>query len=145
MISRFRTVAAVAAVLSLFTVSRARSQDESKPDPSPRETAGTKKDVEKRLKAEEKPQSSTALDSIAKTLTTAHAFQQSAISPDGSKVAWVEILAGKDRARTGNTSIYVKNLKTSSPPMRLPLREGDGGRGLAEGSLKPCAPEPLPH
>jgi dipeptidyl aminopeptidase/acylaminoacyl peptidase len=133
MISRFRTLTAVAAVLSLFTVSRARSQERSQPEPSQRETTGTKKDVEKRLKAEEKPQSSTPLDGIVKALVTAHAFRQSAISPDGSKLAWVEILTGKDRARTGNTSIYVKNLKTGGLPTHITA--GAAGSLHAEGNL----------
>ncbi len=117
---RFRIIVTLVVSPAIVALGPARSQDEAKPDPSQsRETTGTKKDVEKRLKAEEKPQSSSPLDGIVKTLTAAREFQQTAISPDGSKVAWVEILSGKDGARTGNTSIYVKNLKTDGPPLHI--------------------------
>jgi dipeptidyl aminopeptidase/acylaminoacyl peptidase len=126
--------AVLTAFLSILAVPPSRSQDQPKPDPSSqRETTGTKKDVEKRLKAEEKPKPSTPLDGIVKTLTAAHHFQQAAISPDGSKVAWIEILTGKDGAPTGNSSIYVKNLKTNGPPLHLTA--GAAGSLHAEGNV----------
>jgi dipeptidyl aminopeptidase/acylaminoacyl peptidase len=126
--------AVLAALFAIQAVPPSNSQDQSKPDPSPqRETTGTKKDVEKRLKAEEKPNSSTPLDGIVKTLTAAHHFQQAAISPDGAKVAWVEILTGKDGAATGNSAIYVKNLNTDGAPLRITA--GAAGSLHAEGNV----------
>jgi dipeptidyl aminopeptidase/acylaminoacyl peptidase len=134
MTSCFRTVAAVAALLTFFFVSGARSQEPPKPDQArSHETTGTKKDVEKRLKAEEKPKTATPLDGMMKTLAAAHHFQQAAISPDGTKVAWVEILIDKDGAPTGNSSIYVKNLKTNGPPLRVTA--GAAGALYAEGNV----------
>jgi dipeptidyl aminopeptidase/acylaminoacyl peptidase len=120
-------------LLTIFAVDPVHCQDQPKPENSPsRETTGTKKDVEKRLKAQEKPKSSTPLDGIMKPLAAAHRFGQTAISPDGAKVAWVEILTGKDRAPTGNTAIYVKNLKTNDPPLRISA--GVAGSSHAEGN-----------
>jgi dipeptidyl aminopeptidase/acylaminoacyl peptidase len=120
MTSRFRTIASLAVSLAVLAGVRVRSQDQPKPDPSQRrETTGTKKDVEKRLKAEEKPQTVTPLDGIVRTLHHAQPFQQAAVSPDGTKVAWVESLTGKDGARGGGSAIYVKDLKNSNPPQRI--------------------------
>jgi dipeptidyl aminopeptidase/acylaminoacyl peptidase len=126
--------AVLTALLAILAVPPSRSQDQPKPDASQqRETTGTKKDVEKRLKAEEKPKPSAPLDGIVKTLTAAHHFQQAAISPDGAKVAWVEILKGKDGAPTGNSAIYVKNLKTDGAPLRITA--GAPGSLHAEGNV----------
>jgi hypothetical protein len=120
MTSAFRATGFLIALLASLAVQPLCAQDQPKPDDSQqRETTGTKKDVEKRLKAEEKPKRATPLDGIMRTLNAAHHFQQAAISPDGTKVAWVEILTGKDGAPTGNTAIYVRNLKTSGPPLRI--------------------------
>ena len=87
---------------------------------TPPQTTGTKSDVEKRPKSEEKPSAAAPeIDAVIKTLRAAHRFQQTTISPDGTRVAWVEILTGKDSAPTGNTSIYLKNLKTDAPAQRI--------------------------
>ncbi len=99
MSSRFRHVTILAGLLAGFVVQPARSQDQQKTGASPSaKNRGTKTDVENRLKAQEKLATSTPLDGILKTLNAAHRFQQAAISPDGAKVAWVEILTGKDGA-----------------------------------------------
>jgi Tol biopolymer transport system component len=120
MISRFRAIGVLLALLDMFAAHPARTQDQPKPDRHQMsETTGTKKVVEKRLRAEEKSRSVTPLDGVMKTLNAAHRFQQAQISPDGAKVAWVEILVGKDGDRTGNTAIYVKNLKANGPPLRI--------------------------
>jgi dipeptidyl aminopeptidase/acylaminoacyl peptidase len=134
MTSAFRRTSFLIALLAILTVQPLCAQDQPKPDESQqRETTGTKKDVEKRLKAEEKPKPATPLDGIMKTLNAAHHFQQAAISPDGTKVAWVEILTGKDGAPTGNTAIYVKNLKANNPPVRITA--GVAGSVHAEGNV----------
>ena len=83
------------------------------------EKSGTKQDVEKRLKAAQKPQAATPLDDVVKTLFAAHTFQQAALSPDGNSVAWVEDVHSKNGVISGSTVIYVKNLKTAAPPRRI--------------------------
>lgn len=82
------------------------------------QSAGTKSDVEKRLKAQEKP-AAPEIDAVVKTLRPAHRFAETEISPDGTHVAWVETLTGEDGAPNGNTAIYVTNLKTDSVPVRV--------------------------
>jgi dipeptidyl aminopeptidase/acylaminoacyl peptidase len=132
--SRFRNAAALAALLATWAVHPARSQEQPKTDASQSsKSTGTKKDVENRLKAEEKPHPSTSLDGLLKALNAAHRFQQTAISPDAAKVAWVEILTGKDSAPTGNTAIYVRNLHSNDPPQRITA--GMAGSFHAEGNL----------
>jgi dipeptidyl aminopeptidase/acylaminoacyl peptidase len=112
MIPQFRPIAATLTSLLFLAASHAVAQD--KP-----ETTGTKRDVEKRLKAAEKPSTTPAANSAAQSAFAAHMFEQTAISPDGSKVAFVEAITGKDGAATGNTAIYVKDLKTDASPRRV--------------------------
>jgi dipeptidyl aminopeptidase/acylaminoacyl peptidase len=91
------------------------------------DTTGTKQDVQKRLKAAQKPQTTAPLDldNVVKTLFAAHTFQQAAISPDGNSVAWVEDIHSKNGVVSGSTVIYVKNLKANAPPRRI-------GAGVAD-------------
>jgi dipeptidyl aminopeptidase/acylaminoacyl peptidase len=89
------------------------------------ESSGSKQDVEKRLKAAQKPQTSTALDNVVKTLFAAHTFQQVALSPDGNSVAWVEDIHFKNGVVSASTVIYVKNLKAATPPRRISAGIGD--------------------
>src|ERR1700682_969961 len=89
------------------------------------ESTGSKQDVEKRLKAAQKPQNATPLDNVVKTLFAAHTFEQVALSPDGNSIAWVEAVHSKSGAGSGSTVIYVKNLKSSTPPRRI-------GAGVAD-------------
>jgi dipeptidyl aminopeptidase/acylaminoacyl peptidase len=134
MTSAFRATSFLTTLLAILAVRQLCAQDQPKPDESQqRETTGTKKDVEERLKAEEKPSTSTPLDGITKTWNAAHRFQQTAISPDGAQVAWVEILTGKDGARSGNTAIYVKSLKANGQPLRITA--GAPGSPHAEGNV----------
>src|ERR1700686_2897837 len=89
------------------------------------EITGSKQDVEKRLKAAQKPQTSGALDNVVKTLFAARTFQQVALSPDGNSVAWVEDIHSKNVVVSGSTVIYVKNPKAATPPRRI-------GAGVAD-------------
>src|SRR6185369_15213437 len=109
----FRTITVIAFSALLFG-GAALAQDQQ-PNEKKRDATGTKKDVEKRLKAGEKPQPSAALDPASKALLATHHFDSTAISPDGTKVAWTEALTGKDGAADGSAAIYVKNLKTNAP------------------------------
>ena len=54
-----------------------------------------------------KPEAASPLDAAIGALYTAHTFEQTAISPDGKKIAWVETLTGKDGTPTGNTRIFL--------------------------------------
>src|ERR1700737_4995674 len=96
------------------------------------EKTGTKQDVEKRLKAAQKPQAATPLENVVKTLFAAHTFQQAALSPDGNSVAWVEDIHSKNGVVSGSTVIYVKSLK-AAPPRRISAGIADSLH--AEGSV----------
>jgi Tol biopolymer transport system component len=132
MLLRFRKIAALSASLLAFTASRLTAQ-EKQDSQQPHETTGTRKDVEKRLKAQEKPKPATSLEAVTKTLNAAHHFAQTAISPDGAKVAWVVILTGKDGAESNNKAIYLKSLNGNAPPQRITA--GDPGSAHAEGDV----------
>lgn len=97
---------------------------------------GTKQAVEARLKAVEqaKPADVTGpIHEVEKTLFATRRFEQAAISPDGTRVAWVETLLGKDGAPSGNTAIYVSGAETKGAPKRL--RAGVGTEDHEEGSV----------
>jgi dipeptidyl aminopeptidase/acylaminoacyl peptidase len=110
MILRARCAAAILAIpLTLIAGSLSFAQEKT----------GTKQDVEKRLKAAQKPHGVTPLDNVIATLFAAHNFQQAAVSPDGNSVAWVEEVHSKNGVISGSTVIYVKNLKSGAPPRRI--------------------------
>jgi dipeptidyl aminopeptidase/acylaminoacyl peptidase len=115
MILRARYAAALAIPLALLGVGRCLAQEKT----------GTTQDVEKRLKAAQKPHGNTPLDNVIATLFATHNFQQAAISPDGNSVAWVEEVHSKNGVISGSTVIYVKNLKSGAPPKRI-------GAGVAD-------------
>ena len=115
MILRARVAALLAIPLAFLVASRSIAQDKT----------GTTQDVEKRLKAGQKPQANTSLDNVLKTLFAAHTFQQAAISPDGNSIAWVEDVHSKNGVVSGSTVIYVKNLKSATPPRRISAGVGD--------------------
>jgi dipeptidyl aminopeptidase/acylaminoacyl peptidase len=123
---RLRKITTTLAVLSVFTLPVAAQ--------TPPQTTGTKADVEKPLKAEEKPTSANPeIDAVVKTLRAAQRFAETEISPDGTHVAWVETLTGKDGAPNGNTVMYVKDLKTNSASLRVTA--GVAGTFHAEGNI----------
>ena len=130
MFLRFSKVAALATSLLVVTSLPAQDKPESQQQ---RETTGTKKDVEKRLKAQEKPKPATPLEAVTKTLNAVRHFEQTAISPDGKRVAWVETLASKDGGASGNTAIYVKKLNGNAPPQRITA--GTPGSAHAEAGV----------
>jgi len=75
----------------------------------------------------------TPVDEVVNTLFATRRFEQTAISPDGKKIAWVETLVGKDGAPDGNTAIYITDRDTSAVPKRITAASLNLAR--AEGSL----------
>jgi dipeptidyl aminopeptidase/acylaminoacyl peptidase len=53
------------------------------------------------------------------SLFKAQHFDQAAISPDGNRVAWVEILADDEGAPTGKQDIYVQEISAAGKPARV--------------------------
>ena len=97
------------------------------------EKRNTKPAVKTRSKEAAKAKSGSPLDSEIDALYAAHTFEQTAIAPDGTKVAWVETLVGKDGAPDGNTAIYVADRESSAAPKRVTAAALNVSR--AEGSL----------
>ncbi|HLW79597.1 MAG TPA: hypothetical protein VKU44_08365, partial [Terriglobia bacterium] len=66
------------------------------------------------------------LDRAIRSLAAVRQFQQTAISPDGARVAWVESLLGKDDAPTPNSAIYIgpNVAASSSEPRRISAASG---------------------
>jgi dipeptidyl aminopeptidase/acylaminoacyl peptidase len=110
-------------VFSLGSPSNSSAQANSTVKQPP---AGRPKPAEKR-----KPIS--PLDSVLDTLFAARTFEQTAISPDGQKVAWVETLVGKDGAPTGSTVIYLADREKEAAPKRITAAPINVAR--AEGSV----------
>ncbi len=115
MILRARIAATVAIPLLLLASTGSFAQ----------ENPGTTQDVEKHLKPPQKPKAAIPLDGVISTLFAAHTFQQAAISPDGSSVAWVEDVHSKNGVVSGSTVIYEKNIKSGAPPHRISAGVGD--------------------
>jgi dipeptidyl aminopeptidase/acylaminoacyl peptidase len=132
MLASFRKIAAVTATLAFLIANGVIAQDKQEPQKTPK-TSGTRRDVEKRLKAVEKPKPASTLADPAGAMNAAHHFEQAAISPDGTKLAWVEALPKKNGASSGLTAIYVKNLETESAPRRVTA--GAAGANHAEGNI----------
>jgi dipeptidyl aminopeptidase/acylaminoacyl peptidase len=82
----------------------------------PQETSGTKQSAEARLKAVAKPKASGAAQDVIDTLSVTHRFEQTAISPDGKKVAWVEDILEKNGEPSGATRIFLKGLRSPEEP-----------------------------
>ena len=99
----------------------------------PQETSGTKQSAEARLKAVAKPKASGAAQDVIDTLSATHRFEQTAISPDGKKVAWVEDIITKHGVSTGDTVIYVADIGGKNPPKRISAAVADAIH--AEGSV----------
>jgi dipeptidyl aminopeptidase/acylaminoacyl peptidase len=83
------------------------------------QTSGTKQSAEARLAAGAKPKASATADDVIKTLSATQRFEQTAISPDGRKVAWVEDLITRRGVSTGDTAIYVSEVDRKSPTKRI--------------------------
>jgi hypothetical protein len=82
-----------------------------------KETAKPRVNTRSREAAQPKPGS--PLDTVVDTLYAAHSFEQTAISPNGKKLAWVATLVGKDGAPDGHTAIYLSGLRSNEVPTRV--------------------------
>jgi dipeptidyl aminopeptidase/acylaminoacyl peptidase len=71
-----------------------------------------------------------SLDDAMKAMFDARSFQQTEISPDGRKVAWVESLPGPGGTPSANSAIYVAEL--SSPDTVAHVTAGDGKAAYEE-------------
>jgi dipeptidyl aminopeptidase/acylaminoacyl peptidase len=52
-------------------------------------------------------------------------YEQAAISPDGTKVAWVETQKNKEGSRTGKSAVFVADITKSEKPRRISAAAGD--------------------
>jgi dipeptidyl aminopeptidase/acylaminoacyl peptidase len=105
----------------------------------------TKQAVEARLKEVEKPKAESGIHEVEKTLFATHEFGQAVISPNGKRVAWVEMLIGKDGAPSGKAAIYASEIETKVGAKRLSVGGGSsggagtgaqaGGKDYEEGSV----------
>jgi Tol biopolymer transport system component len=99
--------------------------------PFAQENPPSKQTFAARAKTKSEPNS--PLEASIKALYAAHRFEQTAISPDGRKVAWVETLVGKDGAPDGNSAIYVADRGTPTTSSRITAAASAVPR--AEGSV----------
>jgi len=70
---------------------------------------------------------------LIRTLFAAKRFAQTAIAPSGREVAWVEALTDKNGTPTGNSAIFVAEMKAGASPRRISA--GNGALAYAEDSL----------
>jgi dipeptidyl aminopeptidase/acylaminoacyl peptidase len=97
------------------------------------EKPGTKPARQPHSNGPAKPKADSPLDTVIDALYAAHTFEQTSISPDGKKIAWVETLLGKDGAPDGNTAIYIADRESSAAPKRITAASGPVSRN--EGSV----------
>jgi len=102
-------------------------------DTPAQQTTGTKQSAEARLKAVAKPKASGPAQDVIDALSATHRFEQTAISPDGKRVAWVEDIITKRGVSTGDTVIYVADIDGKNPPKRISAAVADALH--AEGSV----------
>ena len=71
-----------------------------------------------------------SLDDAMNAMFDVHTFQQSAVSPDGKRVVWVESLPGPGGAPSANSAIYVAEL--NAPDAATRVTAGDGKTAYEE-------------
>ena len=119
------TIALGAAVICLACASLAQEK------PALTKPASGNPTAKRRIPAT--PPVRTALTDAMDVVFATKTFEQTAISPDGKKVAWVETLIGRNGAPTGNTAIYVAEAKAGAAPHRISA--GVGKTDYAEGGV----------
>jgi dipeptidyl aminopeptidase/acylaminoacyl peptidase len=75
-------------------------------------------------KAAQKAATMSPLDDAMHAMFSLHQFQQAAISPDGTQVAWVESLFGPGGAPSANSAIYIAKLSAPDAPRRISAGDG---------------------
>src|SRR5580700_620253 len=75
-----------------------------------------------------KPNSNPALDDAMRAMFGVRAFQQAAISPDGTAVAWVESLPGPGNAPSSHSAIYVASTNAGAVARRITAGDGRAAR-----------------
>jgi dipeptidyl aminopeptidase/acylaminoacyl peptidase len=128
--TRLRPRLAIAASSLLILSAALRACAQEAPT---QQTSGTKQSAEARLAAGAKPKASATAEDVIKTLSATQRFEQTTISPDGKKVAWVEDVITKRGVSTGDTVIYVSEVARKNPPRRIGA--GVAGAIHAEGSV----------
>jgi dipeptidyl aminopeptidase/acylaminoacyl peptidase len=73
------------------------------------------------------------LDDAMHSMFAYRKFLEAKISPDGTRVAWVESLAGPDGAPSAKSAIYIAELKSPANPRRITA--GDGKNPFEEHDL----------
>src|SRR6266487_7028958 len=71
-----------------------------------------------------------SLDHVIDSLLAVREFDQVAISPDGTRVAWVESLHGPHGEPTPESAIYVQEVRAPRQPQRITA--GNGSTAYAE-------------
>ncbi len=67
-----------------------------------------------------------ALDRVIDSLLPVRAFREVAISPQGTRVAWVESLHEKNGSTSSNSAIFIADLKSpAAPPRRISAASGE--------------------
>ncbi len=115
--------------LLIFCAAHRSIAQEASAQPS----SGTKQSAEARLSAAAKPHASGPAGDVIHTLAATHRFEQTAISPDGKKVAWIEDVITKKGVATGDSVIYVAEIGAKTPPKRITAAARDALH--AEGSV----------
>src|SRR5258708_23462731 len=69
------------------------------------------------------------IGAILGELASVRSFKQVEISPDGKRVAWVEELI-ENRKDTGNSTIYIMDLRGGSAPVRISSARPSSERNL---------------
>lgn len=110
-----RIAVTACSLLFLFSASAAFAQ----------EASHSKQAAEARLAAASKPKVSTPADEAIQILSATHRFEQTAISPDGKKIGWVEHVITKHGASTADTVIFVEDIGSKIPPKRISASVSD--------------------
>src|SRR5579863_900547 len=67
-----------------------------------------------------------SLDRVLTELTAVRDFRETAISPDGARVAWVGEVKNKDGMPSRNSEIYVAAAQAGGKPRRITAGSGKG-------------------